>query len=368
MIIQDVFLLNYRNFKEQSVMLNPGINVLTGKNAQGKTNFLESIYLFSTGKSHRSNMDKELVMFGQEKSKVKMNFLNGDLLYHGEINLFEKGSKSIYFNGISVRRLADLPQYFKTVLFSPQELDIVKGAKEDRRRFLDSAICIFKPNYVNVLHNYQLCVKQKNKLLKLAETNKSLYSMLDIWNTRLCEYGARLILYRSSFLSALNTYAKENMLDLTSGKEVLELSYLPSVSADEGDDLKTIEIKFMEKISCLDRAERAKLQALAGPHRDDIGFFINDKDAKSFGSQGQQRSVILCLKMALVDMIYDRTGQYPVLLLDDILSELDKSRQSYLLSKIKGKQTIITCTNTTGMRKNKNTSYYTVENGVVIKK
>ncbi|MDP4134246.1 MAG: DNA replication and repair protein RecF, partial [Bacillota bacterium] len=191
---------------------------------------------------------------------------------------------------------------------------------------------------------------------------------IDIWNQRLCEYGARLVMYRDSFSKLLEKYCCQNMLDLTSGAERLEITYVPSVRYKDPLDIKDIKESFLKRMEELKTAELARGQALTGPHRDDLEFYINGNNAKVFASQGQQRSVVLCIKIAMVDIIKDRTGEYPVLLLDDIMSELDKSRQAYLTERIKGKQTIITCTETAHLRKSKRVSFFKVENGRFIEK
>ena len=366
MKIEKVKLLNYRNFSEEEVYLNPEVNVLRGQNAQGKTNFLESVYLFSAAKSYRAASEKDLIKFGNESFKIEMDFLTGDMPCHGEYKFSESEKREVKFNGIKVSKNSLLSEHFRTVLFSPEEIDVVKGEKELRRNLIDDAICNLKPNYAKILKDYNKCVKQKNILLKKRDV-RNYESMLDIWNLRLSEYGARLMMYRGSFTRLLSNYAKVHMDELTDGKEELFINYAPFINTENPDDVENNKNLFSESMEKYKRAEIERGQSLTGPHRDDIEFLINGKNVKLFGSQGQQRSCILCVKLAMTEIIKDRTGFYPVLLLDDILSELDKKRQSYLTEKIKGKQTIITCTGVSGLRKSKRVTFFTVENGNIKK-
>lgn len=366
MKIEKLRLFDYRNFKEQEIYLNPEVNVIRGQNAQGKTNFLEAVYLFSAGKSYRPASDKELIRFGCDSFLIEMDFTKEDYKYHGEFKVSGDGKKEISFNLIPLEKNYLLSQYFKTVLFCPEEIEIIKGEKELRRNFLDESISVLRPNYVKILKDYNKCVKQKNTLLKKG-SNKEIASLLDIWNMRMAEYGARIFMYRGSFIKMLEGYAKEKMDELTEGKEKLLINYVPSVRIEDINDLEKIKMSFIDKMERMKNAEIEKMQALTGPHRDDAEFIINGKNSKLFASQGQQRSVILCLKLAMTEIIKDRTGSFPVLLLDDIMSELDKKRQAYLTEKIKGKQTIITCTKTSGLRKSKRVSFYTVNEGIIKK-
>lgn len=366
MKIEKVKLFNYRNLKEEEVILNPLVNVFKGENAQGKTNFLESLYLFSNAKSFRAATEKDLIRFGCDSFKIEMDFLMGDMPYHGEYKFSIDEKREVKFNGIKVNKNSLLSEHFKTVLFCPEEIDVVKGEKELRRNLLDEAICVLKPNYAKILKDYNKCVKQKNMLLKSKDIRNNV-TMIDIWNQRLSEYGARLIMYRGSFTRLLSNYSKVHMDELTEGKEELLINYDPFIKTDDPDNLEKNKELFLLSMEKMKHAEIERGQCLTGPHRDDIEFLINGKNVKLFGSQGQQRSSILCVKLAMTEIIKDRTGFYPVLLLDDILSELDKKRQNYLIEKIKGKQTIITCTGVSGLRRSKRVSFFSVENGKITK-
>lgn len=366
MKIEKVKLFNYRNFSCEEVLLNPEVNVLRGENAQGKTNFLESLYLFSQAKSYRAATEKDLIKFGCEDFKIEIDFLTGDMPCHGEYKFSVSEKREVKFNGIKVSRNSLLSEHFKTVLFSPEEIDVIKGEKELRRNLLDDAICLLKPNYAKILKDYNKCIKQKNMLLKSKDI-RNYISMIDVWNQRLSEYGARLIMYRGSFTRLLSDYAKIHMDLLTEGKEELVINYDPFIKTSDCFNIEKNKEFFIESMEKLKNAEIERGQALTGPHRDDIEFLINGNNVKLFGSQGQQRSCILCVKLAMTEIIKDRCGFYPVLLLDDILSELDKKRQYYLIEKIKGKQTIITCTGVSGLRKSKRVTFFTVKSGKINK-
>ena len=254
-----------------------------------------------------------------------MDFINEDYSYNGEFKVTGDGKKEISFNKIPLSKNSLLSEYFKTVLFCPEEIEIIKGEKELRREFLDDSISVLRPNYVKILRDYNKCLKQKNTLLKKGSP-REISMMIDIWNQRMTEYGSRLFMYRGSFIKMLEEYAKEKMEELTDGKEKLTIKYVPSVSLRDIKDVEKIKEDFREKTDRLKNAEIEKMQALTGPHKDDVEFLINKKNVKLFGSQGQQRSVIICLKLAMTEIIKDRTGSYPVLLLDDIMSELDKKK------------------------------------------
>ncbi len=366
MKIEKVRLFNYRNFIEEEISLNPLVNVIKGENAQGKTNFLESIYLFSNAKSYRPASEKELIRFGCDSFKIEMDYKMGDMPYKGEYFVSKEEKREVKFNGIKVSKNTLLSEYFKTVLFCPEEIDIVKGEKELRRNLMDEAISNLRPKYDKILKDYNKCLKQKNTLLKNKDI-KNYYSLIDVWNQRLLEYGARLMMYRGSFVRMLENYAALHMEELTLGAEKLKINYVPFIESKDTDDIEENKKAFLLRLEKLKNAEIERGQSLTGPHRDDLEFLINDKDVKFFGSQGQQRSVILCVKLAMTEIIKDRCNFYPILLLDDIMSELDKKRQSYLIEKIKGKQTIITCTGTSGLRRSKRVSFFNVKEGNFLK-
>lgn len=342
MIIKKIELINFRNYICQSAEFSEGTNIIYGDNAQGKTNLLEAMYIFSTAHSHRSQIDKEMISFDSDYAKVKISFISNERDFDGEITLYRNKAKTISLNGVSIKKISLLPEYFRAVLFSPEDMNLVKEGPELRRKFLDQAISSLKPNYFTILQNYNLALKQKNMLLKSIKQKPNLISTLPVWNHHLADYGARMTLYRKSFIDTFKDYVNKNQTEITKGEENLEMTYRPSLKTDDYYNNKALYNSFMDRQQALEKAEIEKGTALCGPHRDDIDFNINSYDARHFGSQGQQRTIVLCLKLALMEIINDKTGEYPILLLDDVMSELDQSRRDYISSKIENKQVMIT--------------------------
>ncbi len=366
MIISSLDLRQFRNYEHQTMMFSPGVNVLYGNNAQGKTNILESIYLFSNGKSHRGGKDRELIRFGQTASAITLFFDAYERENRAEIELFADRRKKIRLNGVQLNRVSKMIGYFQTVLFCPEDLSIIKGGPGERRRFLDSAISPLKPNYFTALLQYQKILEQKNKLLRQLAEYPELRQSLDIWNEKMCEAGARIMIYRAAFVKKMNELCELLYSDMTGGREKLQLRYLPSavVMLDNENSVKRQLIEVLEHTR---QRELGAQMSLTGPHRDEIEFYINGAQVKQFASQGQQRTVVLTMKLAQIELVKQAIGEYPVLLLDDILSELDKSRQAFLIEHMKCQQVIMTCTDAYAIEKGNQKSFYCVKNGVVTK-
>lgn len=362
MIIRNLSLQNFRNYTSQDITFSEGVNVLYGNNAQGKTNVLEAIGLFSGARSHRGGRDSQMIRFGEFQSRLTLWFDAYGRDNRAEMELFLNKRKKIRLNGVALNRVSRMIGYFHTVLFCPEDLYLIKGGPAERRRFLDAAISPLKPNYFTVLLQYNKILENKNKLLKELDGEDS--SMLAIWNQKLCETGARVILYRKAFLQKLNLFTSAIHGEITQGKEQLELTYLPSV---EGQTEEEIREQFMEQLQQKEKKERYAGVSLVGPHRDDISFSINGVDVKEFASQGQQRTVVLTLKMAQIELVKQTLGEYPVLLLDDIMSELDPSRQAFLVEKIKNHQVFLTCTDVQILQRSPQAAFFYVENGVLKK-
>lgn len=363
MIVNRLELSNYRNYETLDICFNQCVNVLFGDNAQGKTNLLEALYLFSCGRSHRTKSERELIRFGEAQSDLRLSFTSRGRDFLGRMHLQAQKSKSVFMNGVPVKKVSQLPTYFQSVLFSPQELGLVTDGPDVRRRFLDLAIMSMRPAYFSLLSNYHLVLKQKNNLLKAIYKTPSLAGTLFVWNDKLAEFGSRILLYRDQFLRLLCDEAQKIHAEITNGAEVLEIHYLPSVKKWEGLAQPEVKALFLQRLEAAAEQEKEKGLSLIGCHRDDLGFFINGRDVRRFGSQGQQRTVVLSLKVAQTEILKKDSGEYPVLLLDDIMSELDAGRRSYLLSKMAGKQVVITCTDTDRVRFSENVSYFKVENG-----
>lgn len=356
-------LYHFRNYEEAEVSFSPATNIIYGNNAQGKTNLLEAVYLFSQGRGYRVKADKEMILFGQPFAKLTLDFADTHRSHTSTIRLLSDGRKKIKMNEVPVTKLSMLMNYLNIVMFSPEDLTLVKGAPSGRRRFLDAAISQMYPKYLNVLSRYHKALSQKNSLLKtLRGQGKRHDGTLSIWNDRLAEYGAFLIRMRNDFLEELSEAAVRIYHDI--GKEKLEICYAPSINCDiiEQDALRR---KFFMELEKNQAREIENGVSLLGVQRDDIRILIDGRDAKIYGSQGQQRSSVLALKMAQTEYIYAHKGEYPVLLLDDVMSELDAGRRAYLEQRIAGKQTIITCTDTAAVAGASDTKLFYVKHGTI---
>lgn len=322
-------LVNFRNYSAEQIEFSGNINIICGDNGMGKTNIAEAVYYFSHGRSFRSN-GREIIKDGCDKAKIRLLFDSGERKFDGEIRFFGGKKKEILLNEIELKKTSQLLGNFICVLFTPDELNIVKGMPEMRRKFCDSAIMPLRQNYINELIRYRTVVAQKTALLKTGR-----YETLSVWNEKMIESGLKIINMRRSYIKRINEKAKVMQENISGGREILDIKYAPSVSDEEG---------FRKRLEASCEKEKDNRMCLCGPHRDDISFEINGRAAKSYASQGQIRTAVLCLKSAQMEIIKEETGKYPVLLLDDILSELDKKRRDFLISEIRGKQVIITCT------------------------
>lgn len=326
-------LSDFRSYLAADIAFSPGLNVIYGGNGQGKTNLLEAVYLFCTGKSYRTAHDTEAVRFGAQRARVRLSFSDRKRSHTAEIRLGEK--KAVSVNGVPVSRLSELVGAFRAVIFTPEHLGLIRGGPSARRQFLDVFISQWKPVYFQTLLSYYQVVRQRNSLLRRRPAD--LPEQLAVWNEKLYEYGAAVCAGREQALISLSEAVQAAALDITAGAEEYTLSYLPSVKGDYTDKERFL--------SQLDRAfdqEVEKGVSLIGPHRDDFAARLGGRDLKKFGSQGQVRTCVLSLKLAECDMIAHHCGDYPVLLLDDMLSELDGPRQEYLLSHIGGRQVLLT--------------------------
>lgn len=366
MHIDDVCLDNFRNYEREKIVFSPGTNIIFGKNAQGKTNILEAVYYFSAGQSHRTAADKELIRFGEQRGRISLSFAEGGREQFCEIDFFADKQKKIKKNGVLLKNTAELIGSFKAVLFSPEELSIIKGGPEQRRRFLDRAITPLRPNYINILRAYNKILSQKNMLLKGIRAGKKRDETLPVWDEKLSEYGARIRWYRKAFLEKIAEGAREINSDITSGKEELEIFYRPDNCPEDMREAADFKKQMRERIFCLAQREREMGAALVGPHRDDVLFITGGKNTRQFASQGQQRTAVLSVKIAQMELIKNEIEEYPVLLLDDIMSELDEERREYLKSRIKGKQVILTCTD--GGEGEENARQFQVDNGRIVQK
>ena len=334
MIVKSLKLNQFRNYESLEVSFDGGTNLFYGNNAQGKTNILEAVYLCGTTKSHKGSKDREIIRFGEEEAHIRMELVRKGSSYEIDMHLKKNRPKGIAVNGVPIRKAAELLGIANFVFFSPEDLGIIKNGPAERRRFLDMELCQLNKLYLHELSNYNKVVIQRNKLLKECSFQNQFEDMLDIWDMQMLRYGKNLIEAREKFVDELGRIIAEIHRKLTGGREELVVRYEKNVSSGE----------FEKKLS-LTRARDLKMKmSMTGPHRDDLLFEVKGVDIRKYGSQGQQRTAALSLKLAEIELVKRAIKDTPVLLLDDVLSELDSSRQQYLLDSIHDIQTLITCT------------------------
>ena len=357
MIIKKLELKDYRNYESLNIEFNEGTNILYGDNAQGKTNILEAIYVVATTKSHKASKDMDIINFKKDEAHIRTYLEKDNVQTRIDMHLRKNKTKGIAIDGQKIKKAADLLGLCNVVFFSPEDLCIIKNGPAERRRFVDMELCQLDSFYLYNLNHYNKIVNQRNKLLKDMYMNPELKDTLNIWDSQLVSFGSKIIERRKSFVEQLNDIIYEIHEKLSGGKEKIHISYEPDVS------IESFESKLFQN---QERDIKLKMTSV-GPHRDDIAFLNSDIDIRKFGSQGQQRTVALSLKLAELELVKRISKDTPILLLDDVLSELDSNRQNYLLNSIGGIQTIITCT---GLEEFVNNRFeinkiFKVENGVV---
>ena len=334
MIIKSLELENFRNYDSLHLNFDEGTNILYGDNAQGKTNVLEAIYVSATTKSHKGSKDKEIINFSKEEAHIRTFLSKGSIDYRVDMHLRKSKSKGIAINGQKLKKAAELLGLLNVVFFSPEALSIIKDGPSGRRSFVDMELCQLDKYYLYNLNQYNKIINQRNKLLKDFYFNADLKDTITVWDSQLVSYGKQIILARIKFVDQLNMIIEQIHKNLSGGKEELKIIYEPDVDCDH----------FEQSLSSnMERDIKLKFTGV-GPHRDDFGFMVNGIDIRKYGSQGQQRTAALSLKLAEIELVKQITTDNPVLLLDDVLSELDSNRQNYLLNSIGDIQTIITCT------------------------
>ncbi len=335
---------NFRNYERQEIEFGPGINVIYGDNAQGKTNILEAVHMFSLGRSNRTARDAEMIRHGGDRASIGLDFSAYGRESVFEINLSRGSRKTITYNDIPVRKNSELLGKFNVVYFGPELLGLVKNGPRGRRRNLDMLISQLRPNYFSKFVELKRVVESKNALLKMQEPNRTL---LDIMNEKLAALSAELIAYRLEFIRRLERFAAETQKEISGGSEELSLKYMSCIGRldiNADIDRKELAERLRNRISAAAPREAEHRETIVGPHREDISYEINGRDARSFASQGQQKTIVLVQKLAEVRLIKEEIDETPVLLLDDIMSELDKSRRKFVLANIDDMQIIITCT------------------------
>lgn len=334
MYINTLHLKNFRNYEDEKINFNKNINIIYGKNAQGKTNILEAIYLCATSKSYRTTNLKELINLEKEEAHIELQLNKNDIQEKLDIHIKKNNKKTIALNRIPIRKLNELFGTINVIMFSPEDLGLIKNGPKDRRRFINIELCQVNPLYYFNLKNYHKVLKQRNNLLKKCKINKNIIEQIEIWDTQLIEYGKNVITYRREFIEKMNPIFMDYHYKISGNKEKIKMIY------DNNVDI----IEFERKLVTNREKDIKNCITSVGPHRDDLKFEINNIDIRKYGSQGQQRTAALSLKLSEIEVIKNIIDDRPILLLDDVLSELDKNRQRYLLSSLKDIQTILTCT------------------------
>lgn len=340
MEIKSLELSNFRNYSNQKIKLAPHLNIIVGNNAQGKTNILEGVFVCAIGKSPRVTKDKDMIKWNCSFGKITLEILKTAGQKKIELYLFQNQNKAIKINGITINKISELLGEFNAVYFSPDELKLVKESPDERRRFMDLSLSQFNKNYFYALRKYNEILAQRNKLLKTSNNAKVVADTISIWDEQLASVGATLIEDRIEFIENIKKPANEAQKYLSGNKENLELSYAGMV----GENVEEIKQKLLTGYTENLDKDMTLGYTTIGPHRDDIKIVVDDVDVRHFGSQGQQRTTALALKLAELEVFKENTGEYPVLLLDDVLSELDQERQTKLLKRVSKIQTILTCT------------------------
>lgn len=345
MRLNKLYLKNYRNYEELNIEFSKNLVIFLGENAQGKTNLLESIYVLAMTRSHRTSSEQELIGWTDDQAMIQGEITKGSSTLPLEILLSKKGRKT-KINHIEQKKLSTYVGQMNVILFAPEDLSLVKGSPQIRRKFLDMELGQINPIYLYDLVQYQAILKQRNQYLKqLNEKKQTDLLYLDILSEQLAAFGSKVLKARAQFVKRLEFWANSLHQQITHQKEQLEIEYLTAVDSLETHTQEQIQEQFLALLNQNKKKDLFRGTTTVGPHRDDLSFFINQKNVQTYGSQGQQRTTALSVKLAEIDLIKEETGEYPILLLDDVMSELDDSRQLHLLETIEGKvQTFLTTT------------------------
>ncbi len=341
MHIKKIKIENFRNYHEEEVQFHEKVNLIVGDNAQGKTNLLESIYVSSLGRSFRTTKEKEMIRFNQPFTRILATYITEDQEKKVDIGFSKEGKKEIKVNNIKVEKMTEMLNHFYVVVFSPDDLKIIKEEPEKRRNFIDRELCKMRISYLNNLVQYKKVLMQRNALLKSDKKDRQ---SMQVWDDALSQYGAKVILQRKTFVEEINIISKEIHQKITQGKEILEIKYQPSIKpedVDEGNVEKLVQ-KMQQKLADSYNSDIYAGNTGIGPHKDDLLILINGIAARQYGSQGQQRTAALSMKLAEINLIEKEKGEKPILLLDDVLSELDGDRQKYLIEALSESQLFIT--------------------------
>ena len=345
MYCKKVNVKDFRNICSEEIKFCDGVNVISGENAQGKTNLLEAIYYISVGKSFRATQNSEIIRFGAERSIVDLKFDDGIREQNIKMTIFKEKKRQAEKNGVRIDKLSDIVGSFRTVLFCPEHLSLVKEGPALRRNYLDIAISRIRPMYLHSLQKYNYILKQRNQLIKNAITDRKTFDdTVDLWSEQLAHEAAIISKFRADFIRKVDSHVKTCFLDMSNQKEIPEISYVGSskLDPDEYYDVEASEKRYIELLLSNHEREIYAGTTLYGAHKDDMNVILNGKPARFFSSQGQQRSISIALKLAEGEICYSEFSDYPVFLFDDVLSELDAKRRDYLINRIKNKQVIMT--------------------------
>lgn len=353
MWINKIKINNFRNYNQQELRLEENINILYGENAQGKTNIIEAIFLGSMGKSFRARKDKEMINLNAQKAEIEIEYQKSDR--DGKIKIELGNRKNIFLNGIKIKKLSELLGNINIVIFTPDDINILKGGPQNRRRFLDIMISQLKPNYMYHLNLYLKTLEQRNQFLRQIREERKDENLLDIWDEKLAEHADIIYQYRKEYIEKIKEKIKNVHGEITEQKEVIKLEYRTECTS------KNFFLSLLKQRRKLDII---KGYTTKGIHRDDFVLFINDKQIDIYGSQGQHRTAILSLKLAELNIVTEEIGEEPILLLDDFMSELDENRIKSFLNKIENTQVIITVTEKIKVE-NKKVLIYNVKEGSI---
>lgn len=355
MWINKIKINDFRNYNNQEIDLGKNINVFYGENAQGKTNIIEAIFLCSMGKSFRAKQDKEMIKLDKKNANVEIEFFKSDRDSKIKIQLSNK--KEVFINGIKIKKLSELLGNLNIVMFTPDDINILKGGPQNRRRFLDIMISQLKPNYMHTLSLYAKTLEQRNNYLKQIKEENNSEELLDIWDEKLAEYAFIISKYRNEFINKIINKIKKIHSEITNNKEEIKIEYLTECLN---------KIEYLDLLKKRRKLDIIKSYTTKGIHRDDFIIYINDKELSTYGSQGQHRTAMLSLKLSELEIIEEEVGEKPILLLDDFMSELDSNRRTHFLEKINDTQVIITCTDKIDIE-NKKILIYNVNDGKVFR-
>ena len=353
MKVKNLKLENFRNISNLKLEFDDEINVICGENAQGKTNIIEALWLFSGAKSFRNSKDDDYIKFGEKSAKISVEYEMLGVENSASIKFSDK--KTAFLNEKKQPNTSSLAGKYNAIVFSPLDLNLVTDGPDKRRRFLDIAIGQLYPNYIEILRNYSRAVMQRNKIIKDYRYDKTISIMLDVFEAEIVDMGNKIVNYRKKYIEILNKYVSKIYEGISSGKEKIEIFYI-----SKNEDLNLENIKISRENDMFTQTTSI------GPHRDDMSFKINDINVRSFGSQGQKRSVALSLKLAGAEVIKEVSGEYPICLLDDVMSELDENRQNYILNHIRNWQSFITCCDTSNIKNLKSGKVIKIKGGEII--